>query len=75
MTTYENFESTAIRFVKVSENLVTIRWRGNIDKDYTYITSKPKEFQQKLLKTIANSESVGKYINKTIKEGLITENK
>jgi len=75
VTTYENFESTAIRFVKVSENLVTIRWRGKIDKDYTYNTVHSLEFQSKLQKTIVKKQSVGKFINKSIKEGVLIENK
>ena len=68
---YEDLSSSAVKCVKIDENLVKITYNSNIDKEYEFNCDKTEEFNDKLSNTLKNNESVGKFIHSSVKEGII----
>ena len=71
MKTYEDLSSSAVKCVKIDENVVYITYNSNIDKEYEFNCDKTEEFNDKLSNTLKNNESVGKLIHSCVNEGLI----
>ena len=63
---YEGFNSTAIKSVSIFENTCTVVFNSS-DKEYNY-TIIDSNFVELLDKTIKNGDSVGKFINISLKE-------
>lgn len=68
---FKDFESSAISSLTTNENNLTIVFNSS-DKEYNY-TINDKNWVELLTNTIKNSESVGKFINKSLKEKNIEE--
>ena len=66
---YEDLSSSAVKCVKIDENLVKITYNSNIDKEYEFKCDNTQEFDEKMSNTLKNKESVGKLLNMSIKEG------
>ena len=64
--TYSNINSSAINKITIDGNSLSIVFTSS-DKEYNY-TINNTEFVELLDKTIKNSESVGKFINISLKE-------
>ena len=73
--TYEITESSAIFSIKTKENSVFVTYNSNIDKEYEFICENIAKFDEKVSNTLKNEESIGKLVNVSIKEGLITPTK
>ena len=71
VTNYENLNSSAINTLKVEENTVLITYTSNIDKEYEFTTPNGDKFSDKVSNTLKNSESIGKLINTSIKQGIL----
>tara|TARA_R100001463_G_scaffold90730_1_gene145435 strand:+ start:165 stop:407 length:243 start_codon:yes stop_codon:yes gene_type:complete len=78
---YEKFTSSAIKSVETLDNTVKVVYNSNINKEYEFNCQNIQEFVNKLSETlIAHEElleggSVGKFINQSIKSGVLVENK
>ena len=64
--TYSNINSTAINKITIDGNSLSIVFSSS-DKEY-YYTINNTEFVELLDKTIKNGESVGKFVNISLKE-------
>lgn len=64
--TYSNINSSAINKITIDGNSLSIVFTSS-DKEYNYSINNT-EFVELLDKTIKNSESVGKFINISLKE-------
>lgn len=64
--TYSNINSSAINKITVDGNSLSIVFTSS-DKEYNY-TINNTEFVELLDKTIKNGESVGKFVNISLKE-------
>jgi hypothetical protein len=71
MTKFEDLNSSAIKTIELTEDNVEIVFNSS-DKPYNY-TIIDSNFQNLLEKTIKEGESVGKYINSSIKEEKIKQ--
>ncbi len=69
--TYSNINSTAIDKLTIDGNNLKIVFTTS-NKDYSYCINNTN-FVELLDKTITNGESVGKFINKALKEKNIEE--
>ena len=67
--TYENLDSSAINTLKVDKESVYVVYTSNIDKEYEFKCENTQEFDEKVLKTLQNKESLGKLLNSSIKLG------
>jgi len=68
---FETKDSSAIKEITVEDNIVSIIFNSS-DKEYKYnIIS--EEFTNNLQNTIVNEDSIGKFINQSIKNKLIVE--
>ena len=80
-TIYDKFTSTAIKSVETLDNTVKVVYNSNINKEYEFNCQNIQEFVNKLSETlIAHEElleggSVGKFINQSIRSGVLVENK
>ena len=63
---FTNLNSSAITDISVNEDTVAITWQGS-DKTYNYVNTDPN-FVNILQDTIENGKSVGRLINRAIKE-------
>jgi predicted house-cleaning noncanonical NTP pyrophosphatase (MazG superfamily) len=68
---FDQLNSTAVKSVVIEDNKVEIIFNSS-DKVYNY-TIIDENFKKNLENTIENSESVGKYINTSIKEEKIQQ--
>ena len=66
---YENLNSSAIFTMKVDKNSVYVTYNSNIDKEYEFNCDNTEEFNEKVSNTLKTSESIGKLVNSSIKEG------
>jgi tRNA threonylcarbamoyladenosine modification (KEOPS) complex Cgi121 subunit len=73
--TYEIKDSSAIFSLKSGENSVFVVYNSNLDKEYEFNCKNVQEFDEKVSNTLKNEESIGKLVNVSIKEGLITPTK
>lgn len=73
--TYEIKDSSAIFSLKSEENSVFVVYNSNLDKEYEFNCNNVQEFDEKVSNTLKNEESIGKLVNVSIKEGLITPTK
>ena len=64
--TYSNINSSAINKITIDGNSLSIVFTSS-DKEYNY-TINNTEFVELLDKTIKNGESVGKFVNISLKE-------
>jgi hypothetical protein len=64
--TYSNINSTAINKITIDGNSLSIVFSSS-DKEYYYAINNT-EFVELLDKTIKNGESVGKFVNISLKE-------
>lgn len=58
-----DFESSAINSVNIKDNVVSLVYNNNIDKEYQYTSSNINQFVIDLVTNILNNVSVGKYIH------------
>ena len=66
-----NFQSSAIENISdVQDGKVTITFNGG--RDYTYGVQDVEQFVSQLSNVIANSESVGRFINTAIRSEQLT---
>ena len=78
---YEKFTSSAIKSVETLDNTVKVVYNSNINKEYEFNCQNIQEFVNKLSETLIAHEdlldggSVGKFINQSIKSGVLVENK
>ena len=78
---YDKFTSSAIKSVETLDNTVKVVYNSNINKEYEFNCQNIQEFVNKLSETlIAHEElleggSVGKFINQSIRSGVLVENK
>jgi hypothetical protein len=64
------FQSSAIASISdVQDEQVTITWSGG--RDYTYKVADPANFVSNLQLVIDNEDSVGKFINLSIRERVL----
>jgi predicted house-cleaning noncanonical NTP pyrophosphatase (MazG superfamily) len=68
---FDQLNSSAVKSVVIEDNKVEIIFNSS-DKVYNY-TIIDENFKKNLENTIENSESVGKYINTSIKEEKIQQ--
>ena len=68
---FNDFESSAISSLTTKDNIVSIVFNSS-DKEYNY-TINGTNWIELLTKCIKNKESVGKFINKSVKEQNIVE--
>ncbi len=68
---FNDFESSAISSLTTKDNIVSIVFNSS-DKEYNY-TINDTNWVEMLTNCIKNSESVGKFINKSVKEQNIVE--
>ena len=68
---FKDFESSAISSLTTKDNIVSIVFNFS-DKEYNY-TINDTNWVEMLTNCIKNSESVGKFINKSVKEQNIVE--
>lgn len=68
---FKDFESSAISSLTTKDNIVSIVFNSS-DKEYNY-TINDTNWVEMLTNCIKNSESVGKFINKSVKEQNIVE--
>lgn len=68
---FKDFESSAISSLTTKDNIVSIVFNSS-DKEYNY-TINDTNWVELLTNCIKNSESVGKFINKSVKEQNIVE--
>ncbi len=67
-----NFQSSAIENIsEVQDGKVTITFNGG--RDYTYGVQDVEQFVSQLSNVIANSESVGRFINTAIRSEQLTQ--
>ena len=67
--TYENLDSSAIFTMKVDKDSVYVTYNSNIDKEYEFNCDNTEEFNEKVSNTLKTSQSIGKLVNSSIKEG------
>ena len=67
--TYEFHDSTAIFTMKVDKESLYVTYNSNIDKEYEFKCENTQEFNEKVSNTLKTSESLGKLLNMSIKEG------
>ena len=78
---YDKFTSSAIKSVETLDNTVKIVYNSNIDKEYVFKCEEIQQFVDKLCETLTSHElqleggSVGRFINQSIKSGVLVENK
>ena len=53
----------------------SVVYNSNLDKEYEFNCNNVQEFDEKVSNTLKNEESIGKLVNVSIKEGLITPTK
>jgi len=58
-----DFESSAINSVYIKDNVVSLVYNNNKDKEYQYTSSNINQFTIDLVTNILNNISVGKYIH------------
>ena len=68
---FKDFESSAISSLTTKDNIVSIVFKSS-DKEYNY-TINDTNWVEMLTNCIKNSESVGKFINYSVKEQNIVE--
>ena len=68
---FKDFESSAISSLTVNDKELVIVFKSS-DKEYNY-TINDTNWVEMLTNCIKNSESVGKFINKSVKEQNIVE--
>lgn len=68
---FKDFESSAISSLTTKDNIVSIVFNSS-DKEYNY-TINDTNWVELLTNCIKNKESVGKFINKSVKEQNIVE--
>lgn len=64
---FKNIQSTAVDHIAVNDNIVTVTFKGS-GNSYDYQVNDVTNFIVSLQKVIDNEQSVGKFINKAIKE-------
>lgn len=69
--TFDQLNSSAVKSVVINDNIVEIIFNSS-DKVYNY-TIIDENFKKNLENTIEKGESVGKYINTSIKEEMIQQ--
>ena len=69
MTTFTNLDSTAIDTVNINTDSVNIKYTSS-DKDYKYAfnNTNAQDFANTMQNLIENGQSVGRFINKSIRE-------
>ena len=82
---YTDLDSTAIDSVRISENQVFITYSSNFEKEYAFNCSEVADFNNNLCEVLLSLElpeatnnqrqSVGGFIHRQIKSGLLVENK
>tara|TARA_B100001057_G_scaffold441547_1_gene476236 strand:+ start:380 stop:628 length:249 start_codon:yes stop_codon:yes gene_type:complete len=78
---YDKFTSSAIKSVETLDNTVKVVYNSNINKEYVFKCEELQQFVDKLSETlIAHEElleggSVGKFINQSIRSGVLVESK
>ena len=68
---FKDFESSAISSLTTKDNIVSIVFKSS-DKEYNY-TINDTNWVELLTNCVKNGESVGKFINKSVKEQNIVE--
>jgi arginyl-tRNA--protein-N-Asp/Glu arginylyltransferase len=71
--TYENLDSSAVNRLKIDKNSVFVTYQSNIDKEYEFNCENTEEFNNLVNKSLINKESIGKLLNKSIKEGKLVD--
>jgi RNase H-fold protein (predicted Holliday junction resolvase) len=78
---FTNLNSTAINSVTIEDNVVKVVYNSNVDKEYTFNCENVEEFVEELSKELISIElednqgSVGRFINKQIKDKILVESK
>ena len=79
--TFENLNSSAINTINVEDNVVKVVYQSNIDKEYTFTCENVDEFVEQLSAELIDVEldnskgSVGKFLHRQIKDGVLVESK
>lgn len=68
---FNSFDSSAIKEIEVNDNIISIIFKSS-DKVYNYEV-KDEDFNEMLQNVIVNEESIGKFINTSIKNKAIVE--
>lgn len=68
---FNSFDSSAIKEIEVNDNIISIIFKSS-DKKYNYEV-KDEDFNEMLQNVIVNEESIGKFINTSIKNKAIVE--
>lgn len=78
---YDSFDSSAINSIIIDGNVVKVVYNSKIDKEYTFDCKNVKEFEENLCKELVEVEltntkgSIGRFIHKQIKSGVLDESK
>lgn len=62
------FNSSAINNIEITDDNVVITWKGS-NKEYTYEVPDVTNFQMSLNTVIQKEESVGSFVNTSIRNG------
>ena len=79
--TFDNLSSSAINSVTIEDNVVKVVYNSNIDKEYSFECENVEEFEQNLSEQLIGVElqqsevSVGRFINKQIKDKVLVQSK
>ena len=82
---YTDLDSNAIDSIRISENQVFITYSSNFEKEYAFNCSDLAEFNNNLCEVLLSHElpegennqrqSVGGFVHRQVKAGVLTENK
>lgn len=66
---FPEFNSSAIENISLNDNNVTITFNGG--RDYTYTVNDVANFVTSLSNVIENGDSVGRFVNKAIRDEVL----
>jgi hypothetical protein len=78
---FNNLQSSAINSIEVVDSTVKVVYNSNVDKEYTFNCENVEEFVEELSKELISIElednkgSVGRFINKQIKDQVLVQSK
>ena len=81
MKAYQSLNSSAINSITIEDNVVKVVYNSNIDKEYTFNCQNIDQFIEKLSEELIDVElnngkgSVGKFLHRSIRDGVLVENK
>jgi hypothetical protein len=78
---FKNLQSSAVNSVEVVDNTVKVVYNSNLDKEYTFNCQNIDQFIEDLSSELIDVEmnngkgSVGKFLHRQIRDGVLVESK